>query len=88
MQAVRVSFAGSGREDVAGRRAPAARCRCAFQRAFRLDECNGEDHDGEENRDKRFGVAGDIKVDHGVFRPFTLLDASPPGKVYRVTDLS
>jgi hypothetical protein len=55
---------------------------------FVLDERHGEDRDGEKNRDKRFGVAGEIKVDHGVFRPFTVLDGSPPGKVYRVTDLS
>jgi hypothetical protein len=33
-----------------------------------LDERDGEDRDGEKNRDKRFGVAGEIEVDHGVVR--------------------
>jgi hypothetical protein len=36
-----------------------------------LDEGDSEDHDGQKNRDERFGVAGKIEVDHGVFRPFT-----------------
>jgi hypothetical protein len=40
-------------------------------RPFTLDQRDGEDHGGEENCDKRFGVAGKIEVDHGVFRPFT-----------------
>jgi hypothetical protein len=59
-----------------------------LERLFALDEADGEDRDDEENRDKRFGVAGEIEVYHGVFRPFTLLDGTPPRKVYRVTDLS
>ncbi len=53
-----------------------------------LDEGDGEDHDGQKNRDQRFGVAGKIEVNHGVVRPFTCLDGTPPGKVYPVTDLS
>jgi hypothetical protein len=59
-----------------------------FGPPFALDECDGEDRHDEENRDKRFGVAGKIEVDHGVFRPFTILDGTPHGKVYPVTDLS
>ena len=47
-----------------------------------LDEGDREDRDGEKDRDERFGIAGKIEFEHGVFRPFTMLDGTPPIKVY------
>jgi hypothetical protein len=45
-----------------------------------LDEHDGDDDD-EHYRDERVGVAREVQVDHGSFRPFTCLDGSPPVKV-------
>lgn len=47
-----------------------------------LDEGDRENRDGEKDRDERFGIAGKIEVDHGVFRPFIVLDGTPPIEVY------
>ena len=47
-----------------------------------LDEGDRENRDGEKDRDERFGIAGKIEVDHGVFRPFMVLDGTPPIEVY------
>jgi hypothetical protein len=64
---------------LAGERAYLMRCTTAEKR---LDEGDREDRDGEQDRDERFSIAGKIEVDHGVFRPFIVLDGTPPIKVY------
>jgi molybdopterin converting factor small subunit len=46
----------------------------------RLLEHDSDNHGNEQNRDERFGVAGEIEFNHGV-RPFEKLDGAPPVKV-------
>jgi hypothetical protein len=46
-----------------------------------LDQGDGEDGDGQQNRDERIGVAGEIEVEHDVSLPFTVLDGKHHGKV-------
>jgi hypothetical protein len=39
-----------------------------------LDEGDGEDRDGQKDGDERVCVAGEIKVEHDDYRPFSLFD--------------
>jgi hypothetical protein len=46
-----------------------------------LDEGDSENRHREENRHEGVGIAREVQIDHGVFRPFTSLDGPHTSKV-------